>query len=126
MRLRANFRGITDRLSDPDKVNLLHSLISNSNRYYLEEHLRSLDIPGRTRIYKSFGWSYNYSDREEQVDRNLNQRRHVSTILAHSDILAWIEKYCNEYTLGSFLRQAETADINLNGFNIRLEAHRDA
>ena len=123
MRLRANFRGIVERLTVTQERHLLNTLINNSNRYYLEEHLRTFNIPGRTKIYKAFGWSYGlYADREDRSD---NQIRHVESILQHSDIVDWVEKYCSEYTLGSFLSIANQCKIDLNGFNIRIEGHRD-
>ena len=122
MRLRANFRGIVERLSGEQERHLLHSLINNSNRYYLEEHLRTFNIPGRTKIYKSFGWSFGLYDNSD--DRHEIQQRCVNNILEHSNIVDWVEKYCSEYTLGSFLRIADQAKINLNGLNIRIEANQ--
>ena len=127
MRLRANFRGIADRLSNEQEVKLLHSLINNSNRYYLEENLRTFNIPGRTKIYKAFGWSYNYeqpslNSSEERNDRQLG---YVRDILQHSNIVDWVETYCRDYTLGNFLNNVSHTNINLNGMDIRIEAHRN-
>ena len=122
MRLRANFRGIAERLSYDQKRTLLHSLINNSNRYYLEEHLRRLNIPGRTRIYKAFGWSWGNQDTR---DRHEIQGRHVDNILQNSDVVYWIEQYCSEYTLGSFLDIATRTKLDLNGFNIRIEQRNE-
>ena len=51
-------------------------------------------------------------------------QRCVNNILEHSNIVEWVEKYCSEYTLGSFLRIADQAKINLNGLNIRIEANQ--
>lgn len=123
MRLRANFRGIAERLTHEDEVNLLCRLINGGHRHYLETQLREMNIPGRTKIYKSFGWSYGLYDQSTE-DRVNNQMRSTEEILRHSSIIDWVEQYCREYTLGSFLDIATSADIDLNGINVRIEGLR--
>ena len=121
MRLRANFRDLDTKLIPEDKIKLLHGIITSANRSFLEYGLREFNIPGRTKIYKSFGWSYNsYYDQTttQSEDRERIQIRHVTSILEHSNFLEWVEAYCSEYRLGSLL--SLVSQLELDTFNIRV------
>ena len=126
MKLRANFRYVTDELPHDVQVKLLWGIINWANRGFLESYLRQFNIPNRTRIYKSFGWSYNYNQQEDpQERRTARQLEYVDDILQNSQLVDWVENYCYEYRLGSFLNLAQQCEINLNGKHIAIEAIRD-
>ena len=124
MKLRANFRDLN--LHNEQQHALLYGLIQNGHRSYLEEGLRTCNIPGRTRIYKAFGWSYSFNtDQESRDEKKERQMHHVRTILDNSDILWWVDSYCSQYTLRNFLDIVARVNINLDGFNIRVDRVRD-
>ena len=125
MRLRANFRDlrIPTRLQEEA---LLHQLITSAHRYFLEERLKTLEIPGRTKIHKSFGWgigrwvdgSYVETDTDE---RQFARAEGIRTILDNSNLLDWIEAYTRDYTLTNFLDVVNSCGIDLDGMAIRIE-----
>ncbi len=126
MRLKINISHLT--LPEERQVDVLHNIIGNADRYFLQEGLREHNIPGRTRIYKLFGWSYStiYSstpdqwetERATRVDR---QREAIREILRHSDFRDWVKKYMLLYNLDNALTMFSRAEVDLDGFDIRVE-----
>ena len=110
---------------NPEKqVELLRRIIHSTERYFLEGMLRKLNVPGRTRIYKTFGWSFAYNHgtdwNEQQEDRGRRETLAAEEILRHTDFLVWAEAYMEQYTIRNWLRVFEESKINLDGFNIRV------
>tara|TARA_B100000131_G_C17893779_1_gene523474 strand:- start:38 stop:421 length:384 start_codon:yes stop_codon:yes gene_type:complete len=109
---------------NPEKqVELLRRIIHSTERYFLEGMLRKLNVPGRTRIYKTFGWSFNYNHTDWEESRNERDNRErlaVEEILRHTDFLVWAEAYMKNYTIQNWLRVFEESNINLDGFKIHV------
>ena len=125
MRLRASFRDLRIPTRQEEEK-LLHHLIVNAHRYFLEEHLRSMEIPGRTKIHKSFGWGLGRWVDGEYVEtdseaREGNRIEGIRTILENSNLLDWIEAYTRDYTLRNFLDIVDRCGIDLAGMSIRIE-----
>ena len=128
MRLGINIRHLD--LPVDRQVDALHRIITNADRYFLQSNLRQMEIPGRTRIYNIFGWSYDYTqtstDREEAMAlRETRQSEAVRAILEHSDFRDWAKKYMLAYNINSFLSVFQSAEIDLDGFNIKVEREDD-
>ena len=128
MKLRANFNQM--QLDNDQSADLLHRLIANGQRNYLESGLRRLEIPGRTKIYKAFGWSWNYYNNGmpnvDETEKDGLKADCIRAILSNSHILDWVQQYCKEYTLNNFLNVAAMANIDLDGLNIRIERYEES
>jgi hypothetical protein len=128
MRLGINIRHLD--LPVDRQVAALHKIILNADRYFLQSNLRQMEIPGRTRIYNIFGWSYDYTqtrtDRDEAMAmREAGQSDAVRTILEHSDFRDWAKKYMLSYNINNFLSVFQSANIDLDGFNIKVEREEE-
>ena len=53
MRLAINISHL--QIPEERQIAVLHNIIGNADRYFLQDGLRKYDIPGRTKIYKLFG-----------------------------------------------------------------------
>ena len=129
MRLRANFRDLRIPNRESEEK-LLTGLITSAHRYYLEEQLKVLNIPGRTKIHKAFGWGLGRWINGEYVEHDNEQRaltrtEGIRTILDNSTLLQWIEAYARDYTLKNLLEIISRCEINLDGMNIGIERVHD-
>ena len=129
MRLRANFRDLRIPSRESEEKLLPH-IITGAHRYFLESQLKALDIPGRTKIHKSFGWGMGRWENGNYVEVDQDARQNarlegIRTILSHSEIVDWIEAYSKDYTLSNLLDIVGRCDINLDGMHIRIEREHE-
>ena len=123
MRLAINISHL--QIPEERQIAVLHNIIGNADRYFLQDGLRKYDIPGRTKIYKLFGWSYNYMNTDawemERETRHTRQVEAIREILRHSDFRDWVKNYMLYYNLNNALNMFAQAEVDLTGFDIRVE-----
>ena len=110
-----------DKLFDEQKRALLSSMINRGERGWLQDGLRNLEVVGRARIYKDFGWvQYNADTQNIQRVRDA----HIGTILEQTEIESWISLFLTWYTVPTFrqvLNAALTKGGSVNRFAITYE-----
>tara|TARA_Y100000034_G_C6817935_1_gene368129 strand:- start:247 stop:615 length:369 start_codon:yes stop_codon:yes gene_type:complete len=92
-----------DRQSTEMHHALVRLLIDNAERGWFGQHLRTFDIPGRTKMHKDFGyWGYGQARSTDQDERNNIRNNHVNVILAYSTVEQWVNAFLSSYRIGDF------------------------
>lgn len=114
--MRADFSGF--HLVGEVAEKLLLGLIKSADRYYLQHHLRQLEIPNRTRLYNAFKWTWPTPDA-------VIQQNAVQEILHSSTIANWAGFYCDFYPLPRFLEICDQSGVDLVGYNLPIIGDRN-
>jgi len=114
-------------LSPEDQRSLLYRMIHSTERWFLQNMLRTMEIPGRTRIYNLFGYGgmsfYNSNSDTWEAQRNERSHRQmeaIDQILSQTEFTEWAKPFISNYTISKFLGLCTDQKINLRGFDIKV------